>query len=149
MFRLSLIIFSILASSVAANASVLYDFSDSTAGLSFTVTLPTTDWTYMQVTPDDGLICSPATCQDIVFLADASFLTHTPGQFLVWEFSGGQAGYFFAPGTFTTNGTHDSTSAAGAALRVTGAADAAVPEPASFGLLLAPLAAAFAFRRRR
>jgi hypothetical protein len=147
MFRLSLITFLILSSSVAANAGVLYEFSDSAAGLSFTVTLPATDWGYIQVGPEDGLICSPATCQDIVFLADASPLTHAPGQFLVWEFPSEQVTYFFAPGAFTTNGTHDSTSSPGAALTVTGAADVAVPEPATFGLLLAPLAAAFAFRR--
>jgi hypothetical protein len=156
MFRSALLLFSILASSVAANASVVYDFSDPTAGLSFTATIPPMYWTafetygYMEITPDDGLGCSPATCEDVLFLADASLITNTPSQLLIWESSsGGQVGYYFAPDTFTTNGTHDSTSTPGAELTVTGAADTAVPEPATFGLLVAPLAAAFAFRRRR
>jgi hypothetical protein len=145
--RLLLILSLILASSVAANASVVYEFSAIDVG-SFALTLPSPITADMTVAPGSELSCSPI-CADISFFVDAiaAGLNGTASQALMWNRGSDQRYYYFTPGSFTTDGVHSGLS--GGTLEVTTTADAATPEPATFGLLLTPLAAVFAFRRRR
>ena len=147
MLRWTSLILLVLASSVAANATVVYDFSGAGLGTA-TLTLTSPITANAAFVPGPNLTCSNS-CTGLEFVVDAvaAGFTQTPSQTVIWDTSDVGTFSYFAPDSFTTDGVHSSIIFDGATLTVTTTADA-IPEPSTFGLLVASLLAGFALRRR-
>jgi hypothetical protein len=137
-----------LGSSLVANATTIYDFVASDVGWTFTLTVPnpvTADTTF----GPPELTCSA--CSSIEFVPDAvaAGLTGTPSQAIMWYQGVSGSAFYYSPGTFTTAGVYnDIILDYGTTLTVTINAGP-IPEPSTVTLLVAPLLAGFALRRRR
>jgi hypothetical protein len=139
-----------LTTATAADASVLYEFSNNAIGLGFTLT--TDDFiTSLTAFPASELdSCNPlppfaSPCSSVTFSPD--LLSHDHLE-ITFDLGGGSFagnGYSFVLGSFQTEGLHVD----GAGMLTVSHIDSAVPEPSTWAMMLVGFAVVGVAMRRR
>ena len=155
MKKMAVVIFAVLMFAALAQADVVYSFigtyTDHTTGqvmgpVSFTLTLPAvlTPKGFTDSTPDatfdPGAQLTCDACLDVSFYFDAVArgFTQTPSNIVSYDVLGGGYYFYFAPSSFTVNGTYKDVIGSWfgnqGTLTLSGA-QVATPEPGSLAML--------------